>query len=313
MRALRRRFVDAEIHLLVAAEYADAARLIPGHDAIIEFDRSSGLSGLLKLRGQLHRAYGLLIDLQNSWRSTFLRTLIFPTIWVAARRYRLRRWLLINLKWDTYRLPRSVAIRYLDAAETLGANDDGAGLDLRVPWDAAQWATHFLIEKKIDGRFVVLCPGARHFTKRWPIERWRSLAVELSATGIEIVVTGMDTEGSSIETVCAGLPTAVPLIESQITRVAAVLEKADAVITNDSGLMHLASGLNRPVVALFGPTVEQFGFFPFRANATILQHQLNCRPCTAFGGRTCPKGHFRCMLNTDVRQVLTAVQQYLAS
>ena len=60
--------------------------------------------------------------------------------------------------------------------------------------------------------------------------------------------------------------------------------------SGDTGVMHMATGVGTPVVALFGPTVEQFGFFPYRAKATVLQRDLDCRPCSPMGGPRCPDG-----------------------
>src|SRR2546428_10832783 len=59
--------------------------------------------------------------------------------------------------------------------------------------------------------------------------------------------------------------------------------------------MHMATGVGTPVVALFGPTVGQFGFFPYRAPAVVLERPLDCRPCSATGTAHCPMGHHRCL------------------
>jgi heptosyltransferase-2 len=59
--------------------------------------------------------------------------------------------------------------------------------------------------------------------------------------------------------------------------------------------MHMATGVGTPVVALFGPTVEAFGFFPYRARANVLQRDLPCRPCSRMGGPSCPLGHHACL------------------
>jgi len=58
---------------------------------------------------------------------------------------------------------------------------------------------------------------------------------------------------------------------------------------------------------LFGPTVRQFGFFPYRSPSTVLEVALACRPCTAQGGPTCPLGHHRCLRDVAVESVLEAM------
>lgn len=311
LRALRARFPDAHLDLLVAREYADAAALLRGPNRVLTFDRTAGRRGLWKLRGDLARRYTILVDLQNSPRSAFLRTTTLPTVWVKARRHRLRRWLLIRFKWNLYGAIPSVPLRYLNALEPLGATDDGRGLDLFLPDDAA-FASDLIGEEPAEpGRLMVLCPGARHNTKRWPPERWIALGGLLRAEGYRITVVGSSGERDLVTLVAAGIEGARAVSGRPIREVAALFQRSAAVISNDSGLMHLAAGLDKPVVALFGPTVREFGFYPFRARSVVLEHSLDCRPCSAMGTEICPKGHFRCMLDTHPPQVLQALHNSL--
>ena len=67
-----------------------------------------------------------------------------------------------------------------------------------------------------------------------------------------------------------------------------------------------------PVVALFGPTVEQFGFFPYTARAVVLQRALECRPCSAMGGARCPLGHHRCLMDITPDDVIQAATESAA-
>lgn len=313
LRRLRERFPDSPLHLLVASEYADAARLIPGPDRVLTFDRSEGFAGLWRLRGELARRYSVLVDLQNSARSAFLRAAVMPVIWTKAKRYRMRRWLLIRFKKNFYGDVKAVPERYLAAMTRLGATDDGRGLELAVPEAAREWAGAYLPTLGLGAdRFVVLCPGARHATKRWPAERWQELGRGLRGDGLSVLVVGGASEAALVTEIAGAIPGAVALADRSLVEVAAVFLRAAAVVSNDSGLMHLAAGVGTPLVAVFGPTVEEFGFYPFRARAEVLEHSLYCRPCTAIGGERCPQGHFRCMLDTSSQMTLAAVRRLLA-
>jgi lipopolysaccharide heptosyltransferase II len=312
IRALRRRFPESRLELLVAQEFRDAAGLIPGVDRILTFDRRSGFAGLWTLRAELTRRYAVLVDLQNSFRSAFLRATTFPTLWVRAKRYRFTRWLLVTFKWNRYHRSLPVPLRYLDALAIFGVHDDQQALDLSVPPVIQEWAAAFLDEQKLDhSGFAVLCPGAKHFTKRWPEERWRELGAALATSGIRSLIVGGNDERDLVERLTTAISESVAVINRTIPEVAALMEKAGVVISNDSGLMHLAAGVAAPVVAIFGPTVEEFGFYPFRATAEIFEHKLYCRPCTAIGGPRCPEKHFRCMLETTASTVLDAARRHL--
>ena len=74
---------------------------------------------------------------------------------------------------------------------------------------------------------------------------------------------------------------------------ATALDHCGVVVTNDSGLMHVASGRGRPIVAIFGSTVKEFGFFPYGTrNVVVERGGLACRPCSHIGLITAPKGIF---------------------
>ncbi|HMU62585.1 MAG TPA: glycosyltransferase family 9 protein, partial [Gemmatimonadales bacterium] len=87
----------------------------------------------------------------------------------------------------------------------------------------------------------------------------------------------------------------------------ALLSRASALVSGDTGVMHMATGVGTPVVALFGPTVEAFGFFPYRARATVLQRDLPCRPCSRMGGPVCPLGHHACLRDIGPDAVASAL------
>jgi len=84
------------------------------------------------------------------------------------------------------------------------------------------------------------------------------------------------------------------------------------VVSGDTGVMHMATGVGTPVVALFGPTVAQFGFFPYRAPAAVLERALDCRPCSATGTAACPLGHHRCLADITPEEVAAAVERLVA-
>jgi heptosyltransferase-2 len=92
-----------------------------------------------------------------------------------------------------------------------------------------------------------------------------------------------------------------------VRRVAALLGRLSALVTNDSALMHAAAAVGTPVIALFGPTVTEFGFAPAGPGHRILERSLDCRPCSVHGSAHCPRGHFRCLKEIAPEDVLEAL------
>ena len=66
------------------------------------------------------------------------------------------------------------------------------------------------------------------------------------------------------------------------------------------------------MIALFGPTVAQFGFFPYVAPSVVLERELDCRPCSATGTAACPLGHHRCLADIVPADVAAAVSRLVA-
>ena len=73
--------------------------------------------------------------------------------------------------------------------------------------------------------------------------------------------------------------------------------------------LHLATAMGTPIVALFGPTVTEFGFGPLRPGDVVLgMDGLLCRPCSPHGPPECPLGHHRCMRDLTAVAVVRAIE-----
>jgi len=189
------------------------------------------------------------------------------------------------------------------------------GPDPAVPWlelpaESRIKAAAWLEQSAIPPGFVVLAPGARWATKRWPY--FPELASRLSCP---LVVVGGPEDvdrGQAILRSARG-PAGNAAGAFTIVETAALIERSALLVTNDSLSLHLASALGRPVVALFGPTAPGFGFGPTGPEDEVVEHDtLGCRPCSVHGPRVCPLGHHRCLGDLAVTWVLEAVERRVA-
>lgn len=158
------------------------------------------------------------------------------------------------------------------------------------------------------GSCVAMAPGARHATKRWPAKHYAALGAALARGGTRIALLGSRNEESLCREIAASVPNATVLAGSELSQSAAVLERCDALVTGDSGLLHVAESVGTPVVALFGPTTSDFGFFPYRPNSVALEKDLPCRSCSLHGGPRCPLGHLGCLEAISPAQVLATLR-----
>jgi ADP-heptose:LPS heptosyltransferase len=73
--------------------------------------------------------------------------------------------------------------------------------------------------------------------------------------------------------------------------------------------MHMARGLGVPTLAFFGSTDP--GMFDFSGHHALFAG-VECSPCSFYGRSSCPKGHFRCMLDLDEERGWRALQPLLS-
>jgi len=182
---------------------------------------------------------------------------------------------------------------------------------LPIPDRAAERAQQALERAGLSrtGSLVLLAPGAAFgWTKRWPAERFGSLADRLAERGLACaLVVGPDerTLGEEVRSAARRKP---PLLGADLDPVdlAALLARARLLVGNDSGPMHLAAAVGTPVVALFGPT-DPGRTGPTGAASAVLDRYVFCSPCYL---KECPYGH-ECMREIEVEQVMSAVERTL--
>jgi lipopolysaccharide heptosyltransferase II len=308
VRALARRHPEAKLVYVTKRAMAPLVADNPHLDEVVTLEPDEPIRHLARRLRRLAPTHGL--DLHGSLRSRGLRLLV-RCRWSGYRKQKLARGLLIHARLDLYRDHTPVAERYFQAARRLDTRPDGGPPEFSLAQGARERATQWLAEHGVaDGtRLAVLAPGAAHATKRWPIAQWSALADLLRADGYQpLVVGGPDDRGLAQQLATGGADAALSAAgECSLQETGALLARARVVVSGDTGVMHMATGVGTPVVALFGPTVGQFGFLPYRARSLVLERRLDCRPCSATGTAVCPLGHHRCLEDITPAEVAAAV------
>jgi heptosyltransferase II len=293
---LREKLPRATLDVLAPEWVAPVARRMSEVDAVIAAPFRHGplqLRARWKLgRGLRARGYDQALVLPNTWKSAlvpFLADIPLRSGYVGESRYGL-----LNLLYR--KSPGPMNLRYARLSEPPGTEPA-----LPLPRPALRVSAEEIASAKakfnLGSPYVALCPGAEYGpAKRWPyfaelsrkIYRQKAILGSTADAGAAQGIEGANLVGRT------SLDEAIVLIAG-----------AAAVVSNDSGLMHVAAALGRPQVALFGSSSPEHTP-PQSAAARVLWLHLECSPCYA---RECPLGHFRCMKDISVQQVLAELPQ----
>ena len=311
VEAVHSAFPAALISIVVVPSAAGLLLHHPAVHELIVYDKRGsdrGLTALLRLGKRLRDLH---IDIalvpHRSLRSA-----------VAVRLARIPR--RIGFSTSAGRLLMTDVVRYVrDAHEVqrnlsllgpLGITSGGYPLPRLYPDDEDRRVVDRIVAREA-GPVVVLAPGSKWNTKRWPPEYFSALGRMLAERGISVVLIG----GKEDSALCAGIASEmggnrVVNTAGRLTLLqsAEVIRRSTLLVSNDSAPVHLGVAMRTPVLALFGPTVPAFGFAPIGEHDEVLQQEgLSCRPCSIHGGARCPIGTFACMRQLTPDRVLERI------
>lgn len=316
LRAIKARWPKSHLAFLTRDRFAPVIDGNPHVDQLITLGGSADSAAIRELcANELARPWDLLADLHGSIRSRLVWRNVAASHKVRYSNLRLNRWLLIWCRVDFYGPePPSVPEKYAVPLAQFGVklDDQPCHIYLRDS-DRAEAARLILDKWPEPTHYLAVAPGAAWPNKRWPAENFAEAAKRICAREkLNVVLLGGPGDEQACGQVAAGLGSLQYLNlcdKLSLRGSAAAIEHADHVLTNDTGLMHMATAVGTPLTAVFGPTVKQFGYFPYKAtNARVLETDIWCRPCTHNGRKRCPLGHFKCMKGVGVEGVVKHCQ-----
>jgi heptosyltransferase II len=206
------------------------------------------------------------------------------------------------------------AARLLSLAtrDAVGAANDAHLRPHLYPGAAERTAVDAVLRPNAAGeQLIALAPGSVWATKRWPY--YAELA-ELLRHDAQIVVVGAAADAELAAGIVAATKGQAVDATGKLSLLASaeLIGRAAVLVTNDSAPQHLASAMNTPTIAVFGPTVPEFGFGPLADRSVVVgQTGLACRPCDKHGPQRCPLGHWRCMREVTPESVAALVRSAL--
>ncbi len=197
---------------------------------------------------------------------------------------------------------RSASLMYLDALKPLR-------LDALDPGPLARTTP-------AQHRRLGVAVGGRHASKCWPVASFPELLRRLRARhpDLGVVLLGGPDDRQRVASLRAALPQlrdAEDTCDRSVVGLSDAIAQCELVVSNDSAPVHLAGVLGVPVVAVFGPT-SWIRWRPRGAHDEVVRRNLDCAPCSNYGGPACPLGHHRCLQELGVDEVEAAVDRIWA-
>ena len=314
IRQVRNKFPEAQIDYVIKSKFSELIKHNPNLNNIFEFGEPPALPLKSLIKNINHGKYSYIFDLHNNIRSNVLRHRIGANKKYHIRKNKIEQKILIWFKKNLYKKITPIPERYLDVGQPAGISDDDKGLEIYWPDKAERTVKDKWREAGIDlsKPIIGLVPGAGFFTKRWPLEYFSELANRFKGS-YQVVILGGTNESGLGEVLATdknihNFAGKFTILESGIA-----ISSMNLLIANDSGLMHMATAVKTPVIAIFGSSVRELGFFPYRGKSIVLENtELNCRPCSHVGREDCPRDHFKCMREIPPQRVYDSAMELLA-
>lgn len=282
-------------------------------------DVAEGARNIWQIRRQLRRErFDVAIDLQGLFKSGMWS-------WLSGARRRIghdrtrecAHWFLNEYVCDrpTFDPAYPLVQRYLDPAKYLGADLAKGRYVLPSPSAETLAAADAMLGPAAGApSTIAFCPWSAWPSKNWPIANWKELGAAL-APDFRVLILGSPADQREADSVWAPEPHRAGPRERGIMNLvgrtdlrvlAEVFRRCRVVAGPDTGPVHLANATGGPrILVLFGSTSWRRSG-PLGPGHRTLSRDLDCQPCFE---RLCPPGHFRCVRQLGVAEVLAAVRE----
>jgi ADP-heptose:LPS heptosyltransferase len=158
-----------------------------------------------------------------------------------------------------------------------------------------------------DQLWVVIAPGAKRSTNRWPAERFVEVGKHLAARGGRIVLLGGQNDANECDHIATSIGQNAISLAGQLTlsESCELLRHSRFAICVDSGVQHLASAVGTPCISLFSFWQMRGKWWPHGKGNVVIQKWVPCHTCLL---EECPNDN-RCMKAITVADVTEHVEK----
>ena len=318
IRAAKMQLPGVEIHFLTKSSMKAVTEANPYIDKFHYLDKDV-LSTISELKTI---GFDYVIDLHKNFRTYKIK----KALGVPSLTYNKLSWqklLLTKLHWDFMPM-RHISDRCLDTLASLGVVNDGKGLDYFVP-STIHLAASALPASHKDG-YIALVIGASFASKKLPIAQLQDLCIQLK---YPVVLIGGKEDAMEGEKVASGDPIKIfnACGKFSLHESALLVQQSKTVISHDTGFLYIACAYHKKTVAIWGatsPALQVEPYYPITNASThntlnigvsemyynAIVPNLPCQPCSNYGTKQCPQGHFACMRQQNIGAIAAKANGY---
>lgn len=313
IRSLKKNLPESLIHILLRPEGKDVYVHDPDIERIIVYDKKASQKGIFNLVRIINsireNKYDLIISPHRSARSSVISYFSKSTKRIGFDKNALSFLYNIKVNYDTnlHEVGRNLSLLkpLFPAGEKNVLNIYNSGDDKENAFSLI--SKHFSENDKIVG----IAPGSEWNTKRWLPENFNEIINLCSKDDIKVILFGSEKDTGICNKINSGNNVLNVCGKVSINEASELMKFCKVLLCNDTGAMHIAAASGVKIVVIYGPTVPEFGFYPYGVEHKILQKDLYCRPCHIHGGKKCMEKHFRCMKEIKPEMVFKELEKFL--
>jgi heptosyltransferase II len=321
LEEIKFKFPDAKVSFLCIPGVANILGNNPFVNEVIIYDKRNSQKGIFSFYKFIklirEKKFDLVISPHRSLRSTLLsylskagQTISFDVSALSSL-YKTR---------VAYKSKIHEILRNLSLLEPIGIIKNEIIPPVLFPSeDDAETVEKLLKSFKIEEheKFITLAPGSVWITKAYPEEKFAKLITILKEFNVKIVMVGGEDDSglcAMIKVMCKYFNAFNAAGKLTYLQSAELIRRSKVLVTNDSAPLHIGNAVGTKVIALFGATIPEFGFYPTGKDDVVFQTGgLKCRPCSIHGGNRCPIKTFDCMKSIDEADIAMEVMRTITS
>ena len=307
IRCAKQQIPGVELHFLTKTSMKAVTEANPYIDHFHYFDRDLNVT----IKNLKAFQFDYIIDLHKNLRTFQIQKALGVPI-LSYKKLSLQKLLLTKLHLN-YMPARHIVDRSLDALSALGVVNDGKGLDYFIPKDAILSSN--ALPAAFQSGYIALVIGASYASKKLPIASLQALCHKIPYPIVLIGGKDDQAEGAAIEAI-----NPIKIFNAcgkfNLHESALLVKQSRTVISHDTGFLYIACAFHKKTVAIWGATSPALQVEPYYPTVqeesknnnnemyfNAIVPNLPCQPCSNYGTKQYPQGHFACMKKQDLQSI----------